>query len=131
MISTAPSSSRGERLVTTPTACTTGTDCSARSRSRPYSRRREPLRQLLERVEHAVVVDEPHDVAVEPPRDLDDPVRLPLLERLVPRQVAEVGLARARDELECDGVRRLLHDSYLPRRRSGIIPRVRGSGSAG
>src|SRR5439155_4575619 len=65
----------------------------------------QPLGQLLERIEAAVVVDEAHDVARDAAGDLDDPVLLPLLERLGPREVEEVGVAGARDELE-------LHSPY-------------------
>ena len=61
---------------------------------------REARRQLLQRVERAVVVDEADDVPADAARDVDEPRRLPLLERLAPRQVEEVGMSGARDELE-------------------------------
>jgi hypothetical protein len=64
-------------------------------------------RQLLERVERrperAVVLDEAHDVAVDPAHDLDQALRLPLGQRLVPRQVEKVGMPRAGDQLEPGG----------------------------
>ena len=46
-----------------------------------YSRAARRRRQLLERVQRAVVVDEADDVAVDAARDLDEPRRLPLRER--------------------------------------------------
>ena len=69
------------------------------AQQRPLAARR-PLGQLLQRVERAVVLDEAHDVAADPADQVDDPLRLPLLERRVPRQVEEARVARARDELE-------------------------------
>ena len=60
----------------------------------------EPLRQLLERVDGAVVVDEPNDVAADPAHDLDEALVLPALERLLPRQVEEVRMPRAREQLQ-------------------------------
>ena len=61
---------------------------------------RSPHRQLLERVEDAVVLDEAHDVARDAAHHVDEPLALPLLERQLPGQVEEVGVPRAGDELE-------------------------------
>ena len=71
---------------------------------------RGPFRQLLERVEVAVVLDEPHDVAADAADQVDEARRVPLLERRVPGQVEEARVPRARDQLE---VRR--HQSLLDR----------------
>ena len=56
--------------------------------------------QFLQCVERAVVVDEPNDVAPDPPHDACQPLRLELFERLVPGEVEEVRVARTGDELE-------------------------------
>ncbi len=69
---------------------------------RPLAARR-PLGQLLQRVERAVVLDEAHDVAADAADQVDEARRLPLLERLLPRQVEEARVARARDQLEVGG----------------------------
>jgi hypothetical protein len=61
---------------------------------------RDLVRKLLERVEDAVVLDEPHDVPADPACDHRQPLRLPLGERLVPREVEEVRASRPRYELE-------------------------------
>jgi hypothetical protein len=42
---------------------------------------REPLRELLQRVERPVIADEANDVPADPAHDLDEAVRFPLLER--------------------------------------------------
>ena len=60
---------------------------------------RELVVDLLQRVERAVVLDEANDVPADPALDDREPLRLPLVERLVPGQVEEVRLARPRDEL--------------------------------
>ena len=69
------------------------------AQQRPLAPRR-PLGQLLQRVEDAVVLDEPHDVAADAADQVDEARRVPLLERLVPGQVEEARMPRARDELE-------------------------------
>jgi hypothetical protein len=51
------------------------------------------VRQLLERVVRAVVLDEAHDVTADPRSTIARPLDVPLLERVVPRQVEEVRLA--------------------------------------
>jgi hypothetical protein len=61
---------------------------------------RKARRQLLERVQRPLVVDEPHDMASEPTRDLDEPRRVPVLERLVPGQIEEIRVTGAGDEAE-------------------------------
>ena len=58
---------------------------------------REPVRQLLQRVEHTRVLDEANDVARDPALDDGEPVRLPFLQRPVPREVEKVGMPGARD----------------------------------
>ena len=60
-----------------------------------------PLRQLLQRVEGAVVLDEPHDVAADAADQVDDARSdVHSSSGVVPRQVEEARMARARDELE-------------------------------
>ena len=60
----------------------------------------KPGRQLLERVEDPVVVNEAHDVTADPARHFHDSRRAPLRQRLVPRQVQEVRPRLARQHLE-------------------------------
>ena len=60
----------------------------------------EPRRQLLQREEGAAELDEADDVPVDPPRDLDEAIRRPLLERLLPRQLQQARVRRAGDEPE-------------------------------
>ena len=61
---------------------------------------RELVVDLLQRVERAVVLDEANDVPADSALDDREPLRLPLVERLVPGQVEEVRLAGPRDELD-------------------------------
>ena len=61
---------------------------------------REPRVDLLEREDFAFVADEAHDVAADSPRDVDDPVRVPFLERQLPRQIEEVRRLLRRHELK-------------------------------
>ena len=72
------------RSVTMPTASTTGMPWLASRRSSVLLAPRRPFRQLLQRVERAVVLDEPHDMAADAADQIDDPVGLPFLERLRP-----------------------------------------------
>ena len=77
------------------------------------------LGQLLQRVERAVVLDEAHDVAADAADQVDEPLRLPLLERLAPRQVEEVRMTGARDEVE---VRRRRHRCVIVELSSASMP---------
>ena len=76
---------RRERLVTEPA-------------QQPVLALREVAGQLLQRVQGAPVVHEPHHVAVQTAHHLREAVHLPLTERLAPRQVEEVGVAGACDD---------------------------------
>ena len=66
----------------------------------PRDRRRQLLERVDRRPRRAVVLDEAHDVAVDAAHDLDEPVRRPLRQRLVPRQVEEVRMPGAGDQLQ-------------------------------
>ena len=70
-----------------------------------------PLGQLLERIQDTVVLDEAHHVAADAADQADEPLRLPGLERFVPRQVEEVGVAGAGHELEGLGCHRVTVES--------------------
>jgi hypothetical protein len=61
----------------------------------------EPRRQLLQREDVKLVLDEADDVAVDAALDLDDELGAPVGERGRPRQPEEVRVAGARDEPEC------------------------------
>ena len=93
----------------------------------------EALRELLQRVDAPVVLDEAHDVPADAAGHLDEALVLPLLERLRPRQVQEVGMARAGDELQADGHRGT--QARRPRRARGpargTSRATRGAGTAG
>jgi hypothetical protein len=71
---------------------------------RPLSPRR-PVGQLLERVERAVVLDESNDVPADPADQRDETWRAPVLQRLLPGQVEEARVPRARGQLEHRGQR--------------------------
>ncbi len=58
------------------------------------------LRQLLDRVQRAVVLDEANDMAADPAHHGDEPVRLPVFERRLPGQVEKARMARAGDQLK-------------------------------
>ncbi len=58
------------------------------------------LRDLLERVMRAVVFHEAHDVAPDPAHDLNEPARLPVLERELPGQVEEIRMDSLRDQMD-------------------------------
>ena len=70
---------------------------------------REHARELLQRVEarteRAFVLDEAHHVAMDAAHHLDEALRLPFRERLLPGQVEEVGMAGPRDQLQTRGHR--------------------------
>ena len=68
----------------------------------------EPHRQLLQRVEPAVVLDEAHHVAMDSRDHVDQALMRPALERALPGEVEEVGMARSREELEARGHARSL-----------------------
>ena len=91
------------------------------AQQRPLAARRA-LGQLLQRVERAVVLDEAHDVAADAADQVDEPLRLPLLERLAPRQVEEVRMAGARDELEVAA-------ASSPVRDRGVVERLDAAGA--
>ena len=63
----------------------------------------QPLGQLLERIQLPVVVDEADDVPADAADEGDDPLRLPLRELLVPREVEEARMPRACVQLEARG----------------------------
>ena len=65
---------------------------------------REPRRQLLQREERAADLDEANDVPMDPARDLDEPVRRPFLQRLLPRQLQQARVRGAGDEPEGRGL---------------------------
>jgi hypothetical protein len=79
---------------------------SAQVAQQPVLTQGEAFGELLERVEGAVVVDEPNDVAVQAAGDVDEARRLPFLQRQVPGQVAEVRLAGSGQQSERDAGRR-------------------------
>ena len=68
---------------------------------------REALRQLLEREELAVVVDEAHDVGADAARGDDEALVIPVVERLAPGKVEEVRVAGAGDELDAHSASRV------------------------
>ena len=73
----------------------------------PVLAARDRLRELLDgvdrRSQRVLVLDEAHDVPVDPAHDLDEPLRLPLGEWVVPRQVEEGRVSGARDQLQPGG----------------------------
>ena len=96
VISIASSSSRP---VTTPTASTTGTPWLSSRRRRVHSRRagRSAAPSVQER---AVVLGQSARRGGRCRESADEPLRLPVLERPVPRQVEESRMAAPRDEPE-------------------------------
>ena len=74
----------------------------------------ELVRQLLQRVDRPVVVDEAHDAAADPAHDAHEALGFPLLERVRPGQVEEVRMARSCLQLEA-------------RSPIGVVPRVESS----
>jgi hypothetical protein len=67
-------------------------------REQPVLAPRERLRQLLERVQPPVQLDEPDDVAADPAGRVDEAILRPRLERQRPRQREQRPLVAARDE---------------------------------
>ena len=72
---------------------------------------RQRLGQLLERVDRVVVAREPDHVAADAAEELHEPLVIPVLERLLPREVEEVGMPGPSDELQARG-----HASSVPAR---------------
>ena len=131
MIRTA--SSPSPRSVTTPTASTTGISVGGERAQQPVltpgDRRRQLLQRVDRRAERVVVLHEAHDVTVDAAHDLDEPVRRPLRQRLVPGQVEEVGMPGAGDQLQSRGAHYVVVDRRVdvrgdPARAAGDLVAV-------